>query len=110
MAKELIVLTRNSNGTEETFSVAMWYSITSGALPVTSNSAWSGASSAENTAIQNGSVIEEVRSFTFPVGTPSSAIKATLQQAWTERQAQLGGVGPAVYQGVFFDSSTGWSA
>lgn len=110
MAKELIVLTRNSNGTEETFSVAMWYSITSGALAVTANSAWSGASSAENSAIANGSVIEEVRSFTFPVGEPATAIKATLQQAWTERNAQLGGVGPAVYEGIFLDSATGWSA
>lgn len=115
MAKEAIVLQKSSNGTEQTFSVAMWYPITSGAAPVTSNSAWPGASAAGNTAIQNGSVIEELRSYSFPVNTPAAAIKAVLQQAWKERNAQIGGVRPDVYEGVYLDpvaitTNGGWSA
>lgn len=110
MAKRVIVLTRSSDGTTQNISAAFWYPITSGAQAVTQNSAWSGASAAENTAIQNGSVIEEVRSFSFPVGQGPTDIKDVLLQAWNERDAQISGIGPAIYQGVYNDSSTGWSA
>jgi len=110
MAKQVIVLQRSTNGTQQTIQAAFWFAITSGAAPVTANSAWAGASAAENQAIQNGSVLEEVQALTVPIGLAAANIKATLQQAWTERNNQLAGIGPNVFSGVFFDSGTGWSA
>lgn len=110
MAKQIIALQQSSNGTDVSYQVAFWFPITSGAQTQTAGSAWTGASAAENQAIQNGSVKEEIVGYTFPVGTPATAIKAILQQAWTERNAQINGVGPNQFYGVFFDSVTGWSA
>jgi hypothetical protein len=110
MAKEIIALSTSSNGTTVFYTVAFWYPITSGLKPVSSVSQWGGASAAENSAITAGSVIEEVNSFQFAIGTPVATIKTVLQQWWTARNTQLGGVGPNSVFGVFFDSVTGWSA
>lgn len=108
--KQIIVLQHQVSETQQTVTAAFWHAITSGAAPVTNNSAWSGASSAENTAIQNGSVLEELHSFAFPVGVLATTIKDVFANAWKNRNAQLNGVGPNVYMGIFDDSSTGWSA
>ena len=91
-------------------SCVFWYPISSGGLAQASGSAWSGASAGENTAIQNGSVLEEQQTFQFPVGTTPANIEAQLLQLWTNRNTQLGGKGPAQFAGVFNDSATGWSA
>lgn len=110
MAKQIIVLQQNSNGTDVNIQAVMWYPITSGAQQQ-NGSQWSGASAAEIAAIQSGAVLEEVRNFAFPVGTPAAAIKAVLQQAWTDRNAHIAGIGPNVYYGIYYDpTATGWSA
>lgn len=109
-AKQIIVLGQSQNGTTVTIQAAFWYPITSGLLPQTAGSRWTGASAAENTAIQNGSVLEEIQSFSFPVGTTSTTIKDVLNKAWTQRNTALGGIGPNQFNGVFFDSVSGWSA
>lgn len=114
MAKQVIVLTKSSSESEVTYTCAMWYAITSGIRTQTAGSAWvpngssAGASAAENTAIQNGTVLEEVQTFTFPVSTPSADMEAYILQAWTNRNAQINGVGPNQYYGTFHDSTTGW--
>lgn len=110
MAKQIIVLNNNSDGTFVTYQMAFWFSIASGVQTQASGSVWTGASAAENTAIQNGTVKEEVKSFVFPIGTPSATIKSFIQQAWTDRNSQLNGIGTAQYYGVYLDSVTGWSA
>lgn len=110
MAKQIIVLNRQISETDQIIEVVFWFSITQGAEAVTSNSLWNGASSAENTAIQNGSVKEEAFTFTYPVSLAATNIKADLQQRWTNRNAEIGGIGPAVYYGIYLDNSTGWSA
>src|SRR5277367_6269330 len=106
MAKEIIVLSQSSNGTQVNYNGLFWFAITSKAVPQTAGSAWvaeagvsTGPSGAENTAIQNGSVKEEPWGYSFPVATPISAIEAFLQQAWTNRNAQLNGVGGYQYYG-----------
>lgn len=111
MAKEIIALSQDSDGTNQTIQFAMWYQITSGVEPrPTFVSAWTGASAADNTALQNGTVKEEIYVHTFPIGTPAANIKAVVNQAWTQRNAQLNGIGRNQFYGVFFDSATGWSA
>src|SRR6185437_3509073 len=108
-AKQIIVLGESQNGTTVTIQAAFWYPITAGALAQTKGSVWTGASAAENTAIQNGSVLEEVQNFTFPVGATPTTIKDVLNKAWTQRNTALAGIGPNQFNGIFFDSVTGWS-
>jgi hypothetical protein len=110
MAKEIIVLTQTSDGTNQTYQFAFWFPVTQGAAPQLTGSQWTGATTAENTAIQNGTVKEEIYVHTFPVGTSTTAIKTVVNQAWTARNVQIAGVGPNQFFGTFFDSATGWSA
>lgn len=109
-AKQVVVQGVQQNGTQITVTAVFWYPITSGALTRTAGSLWVGASAAENQAIQNGTVLEEVQAFPFPVGTTTAAIKDVLNKAWTQRNAAIGGVGPNQYNGIFLDSVNGWSA
>lgn len=112
--KRIIVLTKNGSESEVTYSVLFWFSITSGIRTQSAGSLWVpngssvGASAAENTAIQNGTVLEESQSFTFPVSTPVADIENVLLQAWTNRNTQINGVGPNQFYGAFNDSVTGW--
>lgn len=113
--KQIIVLTQSTNQTEVNYSVLFWFPITLNPVPQTAGSVWTpsgtsvGASTAENQAIQAGSIKEEVQGFTFPVGTPVSAIEAVLQQAWAKRNAQIAGQGANQFYGSFFDG-TAWGA
>lgn len=114
MAKQIIVLTREVTSTDQTLTVAFWFQISSGMQTTTSNSVWTGATSTENAAIQAGTVKEELNSFTYPIGLAPGDIEADLLQRWTNRNNQIGGVGPAVYYGVYQDpvaitTNNGWS-
>lgn len=110
MAKKVICLGKQSSAGYDNYNFAMWYTITSGALPRTAGSLYSAASPAENTAIQNGTVLEEQESFQVPTGIAATTIKDIALARWAVRNSQLNGVGPAQYNGVFDDSVTGWSA
>jgi len=110
MAKQIIILGVSIDPVVNTVSSVFWFTITSGKLPIAGTSAWSGASAAENTLIQSGSVFEEQRSFQFPSGTSTATMKAFLQQYFASRNTQINGVGPALFSGIFNDSVTGWSA
>jgi hypothetical protein len=110
MAKQIIILGVSTDPVINNVSAVFWFPITSGKLITAGVSAWSGASAAENAAIQSGSVLEEQRNFQFPTGTPTATMKAFLQQYFTSRNTQISGVGPAQFNGVFDDSVTGWSA
>jgi hypothetical protein len=110
MAKQVIALTQVSNGTMMTISAAFWYVITSGKKTTANASLWSGASAADNIAIQNGDVIEEVQNFPFPIGSLPTTVKDVLAANWNKRNSQINGVGPNLYNGIFLDSVTGWSA
>ena len=113
--KRIIVLTQNSNETEISYSGLFWIPITSGVRIQTSGSNWSasggsaGASTAENTAIQNGSIAEVAWGYSFPVGTSVGTIEAFLQQAWANKNAEINGIGPNQYYGSWWDGTT-WSS
>lgn len=112
--KRIIVLTQSATEAEVSYQILFWFSITAGAKPQTSGSLWvpsgtsAGASATENTAIQNGTVLEELHSFSFPVSTPVVDIENVLLQAWTNRNVQINGIGPNQFYGAFNDSATGW--
>jgi hypothetical protein len=110
MAKQIIVLGASTDPILTSISCVFWYPITSGTKAQANGSLWANASAAENTAIQNGTVLEESRGFQFPSGLTAANIKAFLVQYWTNRNAQINGVGPGLFANVFDDSVTGWSA
>jgi len=111
MAKQAIVLGVNQSSLFTSVSAVFWFPVTQSgtAKAVSGGSAWSGATAGENTAIQNGTVIEEQQSFQFPTGLAAASIKDFLLTYWTRRNAQIGGVGPNLYNGVFVDAGV-WSA
>ena len=98
MANQIIVLGSTVNSVMLTVNVVLWYPITSGQKATSGVSAWPNASTAENAAIQNGNIVEEVNAFQFPVGTSAAVIEAYLLQYWTNRNTQIGGIGPGLYQ------------
>lgn len=110
MAKQIIVLGKSTNGPFDNYQFAFWYQITTGAKAQTGGSVWPGASAAENTAIQNGLVLEEVENITVPVNSATTTVKDLANKRWTTRNGEVNGIGPAQYNGVFFDSISGWSA
>jgi hypothetical protein len=110
MSKQIIIIGAASDNIMLSVSCVFWFPVASGAKAQTNGSVWTGASTAENTAIQNGSVQEEQTSFSFPVGLAVASVKAFLLQYWTNRNARIGGVGQALYANVFEDSVNGWSA
>jgi hypothetical protein len=113
--KQIIVLSQSTNGTEVTYQVAFWFAITLNPVSQTAGSLWVpsgtslGASVAENSAIQAGTVREESASFSFPIGTPISAIEAVLQAAWAKRNTQISSQGANQFYGSWFDGTV-WGA
>jgi hypothetical protein len=112
MAKRIIVLGVQVGTPFTTVGAVFWYPVTvpSSAKTQTSGSIWTGAVAAENAAIQAGTVIEEQNTFQFPTGLASATMEAWLLQYWTQRNVQINGTGPNLFNGVFNDSLTGWSA
>jgi len=113
MAKRIIVLdTSASDGGFVTIRTAFWFPLTN-PIPQSASleSAWPGRSQAEVDALRAGSVREEVRTFQFPVGTPTATMKTALEADWTARSAWIASQpSPGQYFGVFFDPSvSGWS-
>jgi hypothetical protein len=110
MAKEIIVLGANVGNIFTAINCVFWYSITTGVATRANGSVWAGASTAENNAILAGTVLEETQTFQFPTNLATADTKAWLVQYWTNRNAQIGGIGPGLYANVYDDSVTGWSA
>ena len=109
MANQIIVLGSQNSGVMLNINLVFWYPITSGQKTVVGVSAWPNASVAENTAIQNGSILEEQQSFQFPIGLSAATIEAYLLQYWTNRNTQINGVGPGQFQNFGYNG-TAWVA
>jgi hypothetical protein len=111
MAAEIIILSVTQTESELQVSCLFWFAITSGVRTQTAGSAWvasgssAGASAAQNSAIQAGTILEESHNFTFPIGTSQATVENYLQQAWTNRNGQINGVGPNLYYGAYWNGS-----
>jgi hypothetical protein len=114
MAKQIIILETNpaDGGTNSTL-VVLWVAVPLARRVPRPNaqSKWEGASAADVTAIQDGSILEEVHNVRVPASYTAAETKAVLEKFRTDRVAWLGAQPNKVqYAGVFFDSVTGWSA
>lgn len=113
MAKRIIVLDKVRNAPGIAYRFALWAAIPatrqSFYADATATSAWTGASAAEITAIQQGAVVERVETNQWPAGTPIATIQADLLLRWNVFQAECN-VNLYDRYGSYNDSVTGWTA
>jgi len=109
MANQIIILGSNINSVFTTVNMVFWYPITTGAAAISGISAWPKASTAENAAIQAGTILEEQQTFQFPTGFTTAQMEEYCLQYWTNRNAQLGGQGPGMFANTGYNG-TAWVA
>ena len=71
-------------------------------------SVWKDAIAADNTALQNGSVVELVSSYPFEEGASAARIRNALLDLHTKYQAEISAYNPWVRYGTTYD--TAWTA
>ena len=69
-------------------------------------SAWSGATTADNTNLQNGSVVEQVITQRVPPGTSITQVETFLQNQWQTFQNNITNNNPWVHYGSTWDGTT----
>src|SRR5215471_14237918 len=94
---KIIVLTK----TADDINVLFWADVPTARQPFyaalwgsTKSSAWSQALAADNTALQNGSVVETAFVQRTPPGSTIASVEAALQTAWTSYQAFINSNNP----------------
>lgn len=104
----VIILDRDTNDNE--FSYVLWADVPVARQPFYANanakSAWAGATTADNTALQNGSVVEQSGAQRVPVGATTAQMQAFLQQRWTDYQAAITAANPWQRYGSTWDGTT----
>lgn len=108
--KHVIILETNpSEGGLISIRAAFWLDVPpeqAVQIPQLAASSWRNASDEEIKALQAGTVIEEVRTFIFPVSLGVDDVHKLLQIAYVDRAAYLASVPfKGQYYGAFFDGS-----
>lgn len=92
------------------YSAALWADVPASRQSFYANAAaksvWSGATAADNTAMQNGSVVETVISQRVPAGTSIAQIETFLQNHWQTFQNQINNSNPWNHYGSTWDGTT----
>lgn len=116
MAKQVVVLESNQlDPLTMNVRYLLWITKTK-AIPLPNAvSQWTGANASETQALKDGTVVEIPKSRTFAVSGTAAALKSQIQSVlaadYTATQAASDSVTQSgQFYGVFFDSSTGWSA
>jgi hypothetical protein len=110
MAKQIIVLEK-SDTADKGFRVALWAVPPVARQPywklsAPTKSAWSGASQAENDAIANGQVIEQVETITSDTAQTMAGWQALAEQRWETFNANVQAANPWRRYGTFWDGTT----
>lgn len=114
ITKRIIILEHVSNA-PIMFRYAMWADVPStrqafyAAQQAGAVSAWKDAAAGDNTALQNGSVTETVRSATFAAGTTIGQIETALAAEWTVWNATIQAANPWDRYGSVMDASNVWA-
>jgi hypothetical protein len=113
MSKQVMALALSQpQGGFQAYTYILWFPVPVGKeLPQPQfRSAWPDINSKDPalvTALQQGTMIEEVYGTTLPASLTSAQLQVVLQAAWSSRSAYLAGVPPAgSYYGFFFDGTT----
>ena len=120
MAREIIVYDAQTAGGGTILFYAFWLAVPASlqasyvnpdfvsAVPLASAVSW-GVTSAELTALQNGTVTEVTDHGGLPAGVTASQVGAFLTAAYTTAQTTLNNQAPAKnYAGAYYDSVAGW--
>ena len=109
MAKKIIILDKIA-GERPSYRVAFWADVPSARQSfyagASLTSAWGDASVAENTALQAGSVVERVETFSADPPKSKSQIKVFLEARWMAFQAEIDAANPWNFYGSFWDGTT----
>lgn len=90
MARQIIILETNpADGGQKTVRCVFWFAIAAGSrIPLPSFvSEFKTPTTEEATALQDGSVVEEVHTYHYPNSYNATSIRAALAAAWTDRKA-----------------------
>lgn len=102
----VIMLTR----TPDDLTVALWADVPAARQSFYANasakSAWTGATAADNTALQNGSVVENVANQRVPPGATLAQVEGFLQAQWQNYQAYINNYNPWRSYGTTWDGTT----
>jgi hypothetical protein len=94
----------------DTYHVALWADVPVGRVSwyamAGAVSAWKDATTADNTAIANGTVAESVQSVRIIKGAGQAARQQALQDAWTAWQSHITAYNPWIHYGSTWDGST----
>jgi len=106
----VIILDQHAEDTN-TYNVVLWADVPSArqsfyVKPATFVSAWPGAQTTDNTALQNGSVSELVQSVRMATGATAIALEQACQTAWSNYQAFITGYNPWSRYNSTWDGTT----
>ena len=104
----IIILEQDRNDVNQ-YRYALWADVPVARQPFYANasavSAWKNALTADNTALQDGSVVEKVSVLKIAPGSTVAQIETFLQQTWTLYQAEITAANPWVAYGSNFDGT-----
>jgi hypothetical protein len=115
MPKQIIILETNpADGGQISLRTVLWFPVPAGQEVPIANFASAykasatkpGPTAQETTDLQEGKVVEEVKTFSFPRSFTPAQLRASLQAAYADRlayRATLPNVG--AYYGVYFDGA-----
>jgi len=96
--------------TQNTWTALLWADVPASRqtfyASANKTSAWSGATAADNTNLQNGSVVEQAITQRVPPGTNISQIENYLQAVWSNFQNDVTNNNPWVHYGSTWDGTT----
>lgn len=113
MARKIIILDRTDIPSDLNFNVAFWADV-----PVarqsfyanpTATSQVKNATAGELSAIQGGTIKEQVKKFNFPANTPIATIQAALIAEFNTFQTYINSYNPWVRYGTYWDG-TSWTS
>ena len=112
----LIILDRPEPDNPNVYRYVLWADVPAARQPFyavlagpTFASAWKDAIAADNTALQNGSVVEKVDTIQVPSHATLGQIRVFLQDKWAEYQAAITASNPWQRYGTTWDGTT-WTA
>jgi hypothetical protein len=111
MPRLRIIVLDQPGGNTLSYNVAFWADVPAARQSYYANaaavSAWKDALPADTTALQNGSVVEQVMPHQLPPGTTLAQIEAYLQTQWQNYQTQITNFNPWIHYGSTWDG-TSW--
>lgn len=110
MARMRVIVLDQPQGEPDHYRYALWADVPVARQSFYANpnakSAWAGALAADNTALQNGSVVEDVRDQRVIPGTTLAQVETYLQNRWSDYQTYITNYNPWLHYGSTWDGTT----